>query len=168
MHVSVSSRELSDLARDLRRAGRKDVTKEAGKRMRQLLQPAVPEVRAAVRAIPSHTGHQRSVRAVQERPRGLRDATARGVQIKVSFSGKFAGVRLRVDTRHFPDGQKHLPQYLEGTLARWRSPNWGRDQWKQQPAHPFFYPTIRPHIPRVQAGLRDIADEMTEQLGGEL
>lgn len=166
MQVTVSSTQLSDLARDLRRAGRKDVVKEAGQRMRALMKPLVPEVRAAYRAAPSHTGRQRSVRAVAERPRGLRDAAARGVQIKVSFSGKFAGVRLRVDTRHFPDGQKHLVQYWEGTLPRWRSPNWGRDEWKTQPPHPVFYPTIRPHIPRVRAGLNDIADDMTRQLGG--
>lgn len=168
MQVSVSSRELSDLARDLRRAGRRDVTKEAGKRARELLKPVVPEIRNAVRNTPGRAGHQRSARAVADRPRGLRDATARGVQIKVSFSGQYAGVRLRVDTRHFPDGQKHLPKYLEGIYERWRSPNWGRDEWKQQQSHPFFYVTVRPHVPRVRAGMREIADGMADELGGGL
>lgn len=166
MQVGVSSRELSDLARTARRSGRSELTKEAAKQARKVLQPVVPEVRQAYKAVPSYTGRQRSARAVAERPRGFRDAAARGVQIKVSFSGKFAGVRLRVDPRHFPDGQRHLIQYWEGLLPRWRSPNWGRDEWKQQPAHPTFYPTIRPHIPRVRAEMRTIADGMSDQLGG--
>lgn len=169
MHVSVSSRELSDLARTARQSGRSELTKEAARQARKVLQPVVPEVRAAYRAVPSHTGRQRSARAVAERPRGFRDAAARGVQIKVSFSGKFAGVRLRVDPRHFPDGQRHLIQYWEGLLPRWRSPNWGRDgagDWKTQPAHPTFYPAIRPHIPRVRAEMRGIADDLSDQLGG--
>lgn len=166
MQVTVSSRELSDLARDLRRAGKRGVTTEAGRRMRRLVQPIVPEMRSAYHAVPSARS-PRSAKAVRDRPRGLRDATARGVQIKMSFSGKYAGVRIRVDPRHFPDKQKKLPKYLEGIIGTWRSPNWGRDDRKVQRPHPVFYPTIRRHAPRVRAGLRDVADYMTEQLGGD-
>lgn len=167
MEVTIRSSDLYDMGRAMRAAGRRDLAKEAGQRMRATLRPVVPEVRSAVRATPGGTGHLRSARSRQERPRDLRDAVARGVQIKVSLSKNFAGVRLRVDTRHLPDGQKHLPQYLEGTLPRWRSKDWGReDEWKQQRAHPYFYPVVRRHIPRVQAELAAIVRDYTAQLTG--
>lgn len=164
MQVSVSSRDLAQLGRDLQRAARKDLKKDTLKRMRAAVKPIVPEIRAAVKATPSGGDKGRSVKARAARPRRLRDATARGVEAKVSLTGKFAGVRLRVDTRHFPDGEKKLPKYLEGTIPRWRSPSWGHDPWKVQKPHPYFFKTIRPHIPRVQEEvakvLKDISDEI--------
>lgn len=162
--LSVSSRDLERLAKDLRKAGRKDLQKEALRSMRKKVQPIAPEIRRAVRATPGGTNDRRSAKARAARPRRLRDATARGVQVKASLSGKYAGVRLRVDTRHFPDGEKHLPKYLEGTLPRWRSPNWGRDQWKQQRPRPYFYVTIRPHIPEVTAEIAKIIDDVSDEL----
>ncbi|WP_141579656.1 hypothetical protein [Actinomadura sp. WMMA1423] len=166
MHVSVSSRDLARLGRDLQRAGRKDLKKEALKRMRRSVQPIAPEIKRAVKATPGGTSEGRSVAARAARPRRLRDATARGVQVKASLTGKYAGVRLRVDTRHFPDGEKNLPKYLEGTLPRWRSPSWGHDPWKVQRAHPYFFVTIRPHIPAVQAEVAKVIKETMDELGG--
>lgn len=166
MNVTVSSNDLARLGRDLQRAGRKDLKKEALKRMRRRVQPIVPEIRRAVRATPGGTSDLRSVKARAARPRRLRDATARGVQVKASLTGKYAGVRLRIDPRHFPDGERHLPKYLEGTLPRWRSPNWGRDQWKQQRPHPYFFVTIRPHIPSVQTEVATIISEIMDEIGG--
>lgn len=167
MQVTITSSDLANMGRDFRATGRRDLAKEAGQRMRATLRPVVPEVRSAVRATPGGTGDERSARARQARPRDLRDAVARGVQVKVSLSRNFAGVRLRVDTRHFPEGEKHLPQYLEGTLPRWRSRNWGReDEYKQQDAHPYFFPTVRRHIPRVQAELAEIVRDLSSQLAG--
>lgn len=166
MHVSVTSNDLNRLGRDLKAAGRKDLQKEALKRMRRKVEPIRPEIQRAVRATPGGTEHLRSKKARSERPRRLRDATARGVQVKASLSGKYAGVRLRVDPRHFPEGEKHLPKYLDGALPRWRSPNWGRDQWKQQRPHPYFFVTIRPHIPAVQAEVAKIIKETMDEIGG--
>lgn len=166
MDVSVTSDDLARLGRDLQRAGRKDLKKEALKRMRRKAQPIVPEIRSAVRATPGGTSDGRSVAARAARPRRLRDATARGVQVKASLTGKYAGVRLRVDPRHFPDGERHLPKYLEGTLKRWRSKNWGRDEWKQQRAYPYFFVTIRPHVNGVQTEVLKIITETMEEIGG--
>jgi hypothetical protein len=162
--ITVSSRDLARLGRDLRKAGRKDLNKEALRRLRKEVQPLVPQIRRAVRSTPGGSGDERSVKARAARPRRLRDATARGVQVKASLTGKYAGVRLRVDTRHFPDGEKHIAKYLEGVLPRWRSKNWGRDEWKQQRAHPFFYPTIRPHLPQVKAEIAKIIKEVSDEL----
>lgn len=166
MTVSVSSRDLARLGRDLQRAGRKDLKKAALKSLRREVQPIVPEIRRAVKATPGGTGEERSVRARAARPRGLRDATARGVQVKASLTGKYAGVRLRVDTRHFPDGQTNLPKYLEGTLPRWYSPTFGHDPKKVQRPHPYFFVTIRPHLPQVKAGIAKIVSETFDELGG--
>lgn len=164
MEVSVTSRDLADLGRDLKRAGQKDLNKEAARLLRKEVQPIIPEIRQRIRSIPGGTEDLRSAKARSERPRRLRDATARGVQVKVSLSGKHAGVRLRVDTRHFPAGEKNLPKYLEGTMPRWRSPSWGHDPWKTQRAHPYFFPTIRPHVPQVQAGVMRIVSDISDRV----
>lgn len=166
MQVSVTSRDLAELSRDLRRAGRKDLQREALKRMRAKVQPIVPQIQQAARATPGGTGDLRSRKARADRPRRLRDAVARGVQVKASFSGKYAGVRLRVDPRHFPDGQKNLPKYMEGVIPRWRSPSWGHDPWKTQRPHPYFFSTIRPHLPAVQAELLKVFNEVSDELKG--
>lgn len=166
MQVEVLSPELTRLVRDTRQAGRRDLLKDVSAGIRAELRPVVGEIRQVVRAQPSHAGVKRSRRSVQERPRGLRDAVARGVQMKVNLSGRQIGVRLRVDPRHFPDGQKDLPQLLEGTRPRWRSPNWGRDEWKTQHPHPYFFDTIRPHVPRVQAAVLREFDQLARELAG--
>lgn len=164
MQVTVTSRDLADLGRDLRRAGRKDLRKEAMKRMRASVQPIVPDIRAAVKATPGGTGDERSKKSRQARPRDLRDAIARGVQVKASLTGKYAGVRLRVDSRHFPDGEKSLPKYLEGTLPRWRSPTFGHDPWKTQRARPYFFVTIEPHLSQVRAEIAKVLDDVSREL----
>lgn len=164
MQITVASKDLAQLGRDLQRAGKKDLKKETLKRLRQGVKPIVPEIRRAVKATPSGGDKGRSTKARAARPRKLRDATARGVQAKVSLTGRYAGVRLRVDTRHFPDGEKNLPKYLEGVLPRWRSPSWGHDPWKTQRARPYFYKTIRPYIPRVQAEVMKVLQEVQDEL----
>ncbi|MCW2872559.1 hypothetical protein [Actinacidiphila oryziradicis] len=117
-----------------------------------------------VLSLPRGRDGDRSKKAREKRPKGLRDATARGVQSKVSLSGKYAGVRLRVDPRHFPADQKKLPKYLEGVLPRWRHPTYGHSPWVVQGSHPYFFPTVLPHVPRVQAGVRRVLDEAMAEL----
>ncbi|SEG44944.1 hypothetical protein SAMN04489712_105279 [Thermomonospora echinospora] len=167
MEVHVRHSDLRELGRDFRAAGRRDLSRDMLKEMRGSVKPIVPQLRSALRGSPSRTGDQRTESARQARPRGLRDAMARGVQTKASLAGPRVGVRLRIDPRHFPDKQKSLPKYREGVLPRWRSPNWGRDEWKQQQSHPVFFPTIRPHIPRVQRDLRRIVDEYVDRVARE-
>lgn len=168
MEMRVLSPDLERLVRDARQAGQREAIKGVSRGIRTELRPVVDEIRVKVRAQPSHTGNQRSGISKVERPRGLRDATARGVQMKVNLSGRQVGVRLRVDTRHFPRGSRNLPKYLEGMpgFERWRSPNWGRDQWKTQHPHPYFFDTIRPHVPRVQAAVLREFDKLARELAG--
>lgn len=165
MEIQVTSQDLKKLGRDLKRAGQKDLQKEALKRMRAEVQPLVPEIRARIRQTPGgHSDRLRTTKARAARPRKLRDAEARGVQVKASLTGKYAGVRIRIDTRHLPDGDKNLFKYREGLISPWRSPTFGHGPWKVQRAHPTFYPTIRPHIPEVQAGVLKIVNDISERV----
>lgn len=164
MQFSVTSDDLRDMGRRMRQSGQKDLRREMLKRMRAPVQRLVPDVKSAVRSTPGSSAGERSRKSLAERPRSLRDAIARGVQVKSSLSGKYVGVRIRVDTRHLPDGSKALPQYLEGTRSRWRHPIYGHDPWVAQRSHPYFYPTIRAHVPAIQAQVAEIAMDISRQI----
>lgn len=158
-----SGDQLKRLAADLKKQGQGEARKAMSKRMRDTVKPIPPEMRRKIRALPS-SGEPRSEKAVQTRPRGLRDATARGVQIKVSLTGNHPGVRIRVDTRHFPQGQHALPKYLNGTIPRWRHPTYGHDPWVTQVAHEYFENTIAPHLPKVKAEMEKVMSDVADQL----
>lgn len=167
MYVRVDHDGLARLARDLRRAGRRDVVRDLQKSLRTHIKPLVPEVRAAIRAT-SSKGHTRSRRSVEARPLGLREAEARGVQIKVSLAGRNAGVGIRIDPRHFPEGSKQLPLLRETSgWKRWRSPNWGRNQWKAQHTAKAFYPTIIRHVPDIQRKIKHDMEQLVARMVGE-
>lgn len=156
---------LRTLARDLKAAGKGAVRKEMVKQSRATVQPIVPEMRRKIRSLPGAGNPDRRSKKAQElRPRGLHDATARGVQAKVSVAGPKVGVRIRIDPRLFPDGQKNLPRYLDGTLPRWRHETYGHEPWVTQKSHEFFESTIRPHRERVRDEMLKILDHARDEL----
>jgi hypothetical protein len=156
--------ELKRLARDLKTAGRGDVVKNTARRMRQEMKPIVPDMRRQIRAIPSHGDDERSKRSIQDRPRGLRDAAARGVQVKVSLSGSKVSARIRIDPRHFPPGQKALPKLLDGTKPSWKHPTYGHKPNVVQRPHPFFRQTIHRHEGPVRAAMQKVLADMAAAL----
>jgi hypothetical protein len=156
--------QLKKLAKDLKAAGQGDVVKNTAKRMRQTMKPIVPDMRRAIRAIPSHGDDERSKQAIQDRPRGLRDAAARGVQVKVSFSGSKVSARIRIDPRHFPPGQKALPKLLDGTKPNWKHPTYGHKPNVTQRPHPFFTQTIRRHETGVRAEMAKVLSDAADAL----
>lgn len=174
MDVQIRSGDLEQVVRDIRKVDGAELIKHAAIGIRHELVPVIAEIKQKVKEVPSNSARARTARgrprahagrsakSVAARPRGLRDATARGVQMKVHLSSKRIDVRLRVDPRHFPEGEKNLPKLLEGMpgYTRWRSPNWGRDEWKTQRPHPYFFDTIRPHIPRVAARIEREFDDL--------
>lgn len=183
MEVQIRSGDLPQVVRDIRRIDGAELVKHAAIGIRHELVPVVAEIKAKVDETPSTSARARTAKgrprahagrsriSVVERPRGLRDATARGVQMKVQLSAKRIDVRLRVDTRHFPRGSKTLPKYLEGMRGyeHWRSPSWGRRgarDWKEQPPHPYFFSTIQPHVPRVAARVVREFDDLRRILMG--
>lgn len=164
MQFSVTSDELRKIGKDLKKSGQKDLQREMLKRMRAPVQKIVPDVRTAIRSTPGTTGNTRSRKSLAERPRGLRDAIARGVQVKSSLSGKYVGVRIRIDSRHLPDGSKNLPKYLEGTMPRWRHKTYGHEPWVTQRSHPYFFPTIRQHVPQIQREVAEVVLDITSRI----
>jgi hypothetical protein len=112
--------------RELKKRFRKELTLAAG--------PVVPAVRSAIAAIPV-TGTGGST--------GLRGRLQKATRLQVRTVGRQAGVRVLVDPKRMPDGQKSLPALMEG-LRPWRKPVFGnRDVWVTQPFHRYFFPTVR-------------------------
>lgn len=146
MYINVNSAGLRRLSRDLRRAGEQNRNRELARAMRQELKPLVAPVRAAIRATPGGQA-TRTAASLQARPRGLRDAEARGVLVKVTLSGRSAQAAIRIATRHFPEGSKSVIAYREGVAGQWRVRNWGRSDRHVQRPHPAFYPTLNPLVP---------------------
>lgn len=166
MDIRIDADGLTRLTRDLRRAGRRQIPRDLQRSLRRHVAPLVPAVRAAIRATPSH-GRPRSSRSVTKRPHGLRDAEARGVQTVARLSTRAAALGVRITPRLFPAGSKSVVLYREGVRGPWRARNWGRDDWHVQPAHPAFYPTIRPRLPTIRERVeRDVTD-LIERLSGD-
>lgn len=163
--------QLRELARDFAAIDATYMKKQTMRAMTDTVKPIVPKMRAKVLAFPGGQG-QRSVKSREKRPRGLRDATARGIQVKTSLSGRSAGMRIRVDPRHFPEGQKNLPKYLDGQIPGfipWRHPKWGRRNkpWAVQQTHPYFMETIQPEIPRVNDAMVKVLTTTRDALAVE-
>jgi hypothetical protein len=114
---------------------------EFRRELRAAAAPLVPAVRASIAAIPAKTGRVR-------RPGGsLRSTMQKATKLYVRTTGPLTGVVVMVDGRKMPAGMRRIPAYEEGTLPRWRHPTFGHtgpNQWVQQPAHPYFYRTVRP------------------------
>lgn len=161
--VSVSSGDLVDLARSLRRLENgKELRKQLRRDITKEVKPMVPAVRSRVKALPSKGESRR-----RGRP-GLRASTAKATRLQAQMSGRFAGVTVRVDPKKMPSGMHNLPAYLEGRepFQRWRSPNFGRrsDSWKTQPAHPYFYAIARRYEPVAARAVEAAVDSIRRQI----
>jgi hypothetical protein len=160
---------LEQLAADLKKvADGKVLRKSLTKRLGAAVKPLVPEIRSAVKAIPSKgSGGSASASrsAMSSRASGgLRDAIARAVQQKTSLSGQSVGVRLRVDSTKMPADQRSLPAMLEG-ITPWRHPTFGHEPWVPQEAHPYFYKTITPHLDQVENEVAQVLNDVAKAIG---
>src|SRR5207342_1703756 len=110
------SGDLKRLARDLRDvADGRELRKELTGRLRDILRPLLPVVRAAYRSGPSG-GRRKSPKGRGKLP-DLRVLLAKSVRVEVRTVGKLAGARIRADGRRMPDRMKSLPSYWEGDPA---------------------------------------------------
>ena len=129
-------KDLARISRELRHMDEREVLRRFRRELRATAAPMVPAVRASIAAIPvKGTGGST----------GLRRRLQRAARLIVRTSGRSAMVRVLVDPKRMPDGQKALPQYMEGAggHTRWRHPVFGRDPWVQQPSHAYFFPVVR-------------------------
>lgn len=138
----VKGSDLRKLSKDLRKhADGKRLLKELRQELRKVAKPFVPAIRSAIGAIPSKGQSARLGRP------SLRRQLQKATRLQAKTGGKDAGVVIEVvgDKLNRGKNSQTLPAYMEGTMGRpWRTRNWGRDQWKEQSAHPFFYKTVRP------------------------
>lgn len=156
-----SGRELRDLVKTLREhSDGKRLVKELRSELRKAAKPLVPAVRSSINRIPSKGQTARLGR------KSLRKRMASATRLDVQTGGREAGVSVRVERTRMPAGEGNLPAYMEGEprFTRWRSPNWGRDQWKTQPSHPFFYRAVRPGETRAVDAVNQVIDRIAREL----
>lgn len=161
--VSVQSDDLAALIRQMRGLENgKELRKQLRTSLRAAAKPAVPAVRSAVKGLPSKGESRR-----RGRP-GLRKSAARATRLQMTMRANFVGVTVRVDPKKMPAGMHNLPAYLEGAapFQRWRSPIFGRDDWKNQPSHPYFYRTMVRFQPAVERSIADAADTIQGAING--
>lgn len=132
--------ELNALGRELRAVGG-DTAKGLRKRLRGELKQAAEPIRAdlkqAILSIPTKPGGKSS---------GLRKRMARAVKIRVTTSGRSAGVRVVVDSKALAKyGQQRLPALLDGRKD-FRHPTYGHTRrWVSQKPHPYTPEVRRKH-----------------------
>jgi hypothetical protein len=135
--LKATGTDLRIVSAKLRKAGAtKAVRRSFSRNLRATAAPMVPAVRASIAAIP----------VKGPKSTGLRKRLQKATRLKVRTTGRSASVAILVDPKKMPDGQKALPQYMEGAEGhtRWRHPVYGHDVWVTQPPSPYFFKTVRP------------------------
>ena len=150
-----SGKELRTISRELKHVGNgREIKKRMTRELRAVAAPFVPAVRAAVLSAP----------VKGEGSTGLRARLARATRLQVRTVGRQAGVRILVDPKRMPDGEKALPEEFEGT-KRWRHPVYGnRDVWITQDPKPFFFRTVRPLGPASRVAVGRILDKISKDI----
>lgn len=147
--------DLRRISRELRRMDNPEIKKRFRKELRAAARPLVPKVRQAIREIPSNRGYS---------PDGLRGALSKATKLEVKTAGRSAGVAIRVDGRKMPSHMKSLPAMVEGK-KRWRHPVYGnRENWVNQPSHPYFYDALRAAGPASRRAVSRVLDGITRDL----
>jgi hypothetical protein len=152
--------DLKAVNRQLRhQADGRELRKELSGGLRQVLVPIRDEVKAAYRAAPSGQGKAR------RKGGSLRGQLAKATRMEVRTSGRMIGVRLRVDGRKMPAGQRSLPAYWEGYKRPWRWPVYGnRQAWAQGRARPTFDRTVEPHEDDAGRAVDQVLDDIRREL----
>jgi hypothetical protein len=181
--LQVDSKDLKVLAKELSQFKGENLVKELHDGLRKAALPVVPDMRAAIMAIPSKgvQGGGRSTRIAHKFARasakskanpksmgkfqaksGLRQAIAAAVQVSVSATG--GDVSIRVNGSAMPEGQRGLPFQMDGGRP-WKHPIFGiKGTSVSQEAHPFFDGAIISHIPRIEQEVNVAMDRANERL----
>ena len=86
----------------------------------------------------------------------------------VRTTGRTAGVRVLVDPKKMPDGQKALPEAMEGT-KRWRHPVFRSERnpdppWVTQEPHPYFFKVVDRLGPASRLAVNRVLDGITKDI----
>lgn len=148
-------RDLARISRELRRMNDRELKRRFRRELRAAAAPMVPAVRASIAAIPVK-GTSGST--------GLRKRLQRATRLAVRTTGRSAMVRILVDPKRLPSGQKALAEEMEGT-KRWRHPVFGdRGVWVTQQSHPYFFRVVRPLGLRSRVAVNRVLDGITRDI----
>lgn len=151
-----TGRNLQRIAAELRRMDNKQLKLEFSREIRAAARPMVPAVKSAIHQIPSKRGYTSS---------GLRGRMVKAVKLEARTTGRDAGVRIRVDGRKMPSGDKNLQSYMEGVKKPWRHPVFGnRDVWVTQPPKPYFFKTVDPMGQRTARDVNRAIDRVADKI----
>lgn len=129
-----------DLLREIRAAGR----------------PLVPELQAAVRALPD-------VSPAAAEP-SLRSAVAQQVAVGARLTGRATGLRVTVGTKKDPRGFRFAGRKLN-RRAGWRHPVFGdQDRWVTQAGRQWFEPTILARRDDVRRAVLAAVEQMAQRI----
>lgn len=142
------ARDLGRLSADLKRAGSKELQNSMRKRLREGVKPVVEEVKAAS---PSRT-------------------VAKSIVGEFRYSENNASAAIKAKQSRLPDDKRKLPHLLElgsqGSGGRYiRHPVHGSETRVNQPTQPFFIRTAKGAIPRVQAVVEKVLDDVARAAG---
>lgn len=166
------------LAKDLRKAGKKDLRAALRKQINDAGRPVLQDVQSAVRNIrvTSHGGGTaqrrkfnveratttRAKASAGRRKAGLRDSIARATKLQVTAKG----VKFVVRSALLPEDQRSLPRHLDSAKG-WRHPVFGnRDNWVSQKGQPYFAATIKKKAPAFRRAILEAMEQIRRQLDG--
>ncbi len=145
-----NTNRLANFAKKVGAAGGPEARKRFNSALKAAVAPAAQAARQSARNIPAR-GQQST---------GLRQAIAKAVSVRATGSG---GVRVFVDPKKMPAGQKALPKLLEGP-APFRRRVFGTDVWVSQDAHPWFGPTMAAQSTHVRGDVERVIGEFMREL----
>lgn len=136
-------RQLKELSRRLKDAGRGDLRRELRSNIKDAGKPVVADLQSAVMRVEMKSS--RGGVAHPDRSTGLRRRIARATTLSVTANG----IRLKVVGRRVDARYPKLAKYTDasiGNYARWRHPVLGnRDVWVTQSGSPWWFVTIARH-----------------------
>lgn len=160
--------DLRRLAAQLREEGRRDLRNQLGARLRRSAAPLRDDLREAILGVPirggGRGGARRSPRANgrNNRTAGLRETIAASITATAILHGDAAGARVFIDYSKLPAQQRTLPGHINS--GRWRHPTFGHSPWATQYGREWWWPTIRPHMDRINRDAARILDDLRDRL----
>lgn len=170
--------EFAAVAKRLKDEGAKALQKSMNKRIKAAADPVLKDLQKAVRNVTvrsargggsrARTAFSGTPAAARKRGGGLRETTARAIQLKIQGSGQSVGVKIRIDGTKLPPDQRGLPKLLDGQRP-WRHPVWGNTAvWVTQQGEPWWTPTIERAMPALRTELAKIIDDVIAELDRSL
>ena len=157
MEVDVRGGErLAQLAKQCRKAGRKDLKLEMTRAIRKETTPVVLTARAAIRSTDMGVGSASSGHT------GIRDRIARATRMKIT-TGTRAGVRIEVNESAMPPAEARMGKHVN--KGAWRHRVYGHNVWvTQQSDAGWFSNTINASVPLLRERIGAVMDRIAAQI----